>query len=89
MRNSVKALLFTAIPILILSLVSLFSKQPDLNKGLGIFWLIAGDIWLMALLTAVGFRLKKKERHSIRYSGWGWYRICLPGPHDYDFYRST
>jgi hypothetical protein len=65
MRNSVKALLFTAIPIVVLSLVSLFSKQPDLNKGLGIFWLIAGDIWLIALMTAIGFRLKKKKEIAL------------------------
>lgn len=56
-----KALLFTAIPIVILSLISLFSKQSDINKGLGIFWLIAGDIWLIAILTGIGFRFKKRK----------------------------
>jgi hypothetical protein len=55
MSNIHKACIFTAIPIVILSLVSIFSKQPDLNKGLGIAWLIAGDIWLIALLAALGF----------------------------------
>ena len=61
MSNLHKACIFTAIPIVILSLVSLFSKQPDLNKGLGIAWLIAGDIWLIALLTALGFYIKKSK----------------------------
>ena len=61
MRNLHKALIFTALPIVILSLVSLFSKQPDLNKGLGIAWLIAGSIWLIALLTAAGFYLNKSK----------------------------
>ena len=61
MRNSVKAMLFTAVPIVVLSFISLGTKQEDINKGLGIFWLIAGDVWLLALLTALGFRLKKKK----------------------------
>ena len=65
MTNSIKALLFTAVPIVILSLVSLFSKQPDLNKGLGIFWLIAGDIWLIALVTSLGFHLKKRKEIAL------------------------
>ena len=61
MSNLHKAFILTAIPIVILSLVILFSKQPDLNKGLGIAWLIAGGIWLIALLTALGFYLKKSK----------------------------
>ncbi len=65
MINLYKALIFTAIPIVLLSLVSLFSKQPDLNKGLGIAWLIAGDIWLIALLTALGFYIKKSKEIAL------------------------
>ena len=56
-----KFFLYTAIPIVLISLISLFSKQPDLNKGLGIAWLIAGDIWLIALLTALGLYIKKRK----------------------------
>ena len=56
-----KALLFTAVPIILSSLISLGSKQPDLNKGLGIAWLIAGDLWLLSLLAYIGFRLKKRR----------------------------
>jgi hypothetical protein len=65
MRNSVKALLITAIPIVVLSLISLGSKHADINRGLGISWLIAGDLWLIALLTAVGFRLKKRKEIAL------------------------
>ena len=61
MNNLHKAFIFTAIPIVVLSLISLGSKQADINKGLGIAWLIAGDIWLIALLTAAGFYLKKSK----------------------------
>ncbi len=59
--KSFKSLLFTAIPIIILSLISLFSKQPDLNKGLGIAWLIAGVAWIIAILTGLVFRLRKNK----------------------------
>jgi len=61
MSKSVKALLFTAIPITILSLICLFSKQPDLNTGLGISWLIAGDAWIIAILTGLVFWLRKNK----------------------------
>jgi hypothetical protein len=61
MRNLHKAFIFTAIPIVVSSLISLGSKHSDLNKGLGIAWLIAGDIWLIALLTAIGFYIKKSK----------------------------
>ena len=61
MSNYRKALLFTAIPIVVLSLVSLGSKHAEVNRGLGISWLIAGTIWLIALLAVVGFRLKKRK----------------------------
>ncbi|UCC18043.1 MAG: hypothetical protein JSU58_05685 [Dehalococcoidales bacterium] len=60
-----KAFLFTAIPIVVSSLISLFSKQPDLNRDLGIAWLIAGDLWLVALLTALGFYIKKKKEITL------------------------
>lgn len=60
-----KAFLFTVIPIVLVSLISLFSKQPDLNKGLGIAWLIAGGIWLIALLTALGLYIKKKKEIAL------------------------
>ena len=53
--------MFTAVPIVVLSLISLFSKQPDLNKGLGIAWLIAGDVWIIAILTGLVFWLRKKR----------------------------
>ena len=61
MSNLYKALIFTATPIVLLSLVSVFSNQPDLNKGLGIAWLVAGSIWLVALLTALGFYIRKSK----------------------------
>jgi peptidoglycan/LPS O-acetylase OafA/YrhL len=60
-----KAFLFTAIPIVLISLVSLFSKQPDLNKGLGIAWLIAGTIWLLALLAAFGLYIEKRKEIAL------------------------
>ena len=61
MSSDRRALLLTAIPIVLSSLISLGSKQPDLNKGLGIAWLVAGVIWLLSLLAYLGFRLKKRE----------------------------
>jgi len=60
-----KAFLFTAIPIVLISLISLFSKQPDLNRGLGIAWLVAGVIWLIALLTALALYLKKRRELAL------------------------
>ncbi|HEY94321.1 MAG TPA: hypothetical protein G4O15_05235 [Dehalococcoidia bacterium] len=60
-----KAFLFTAIPILLISLISLFSQESDLNKGLGIAWLIAGGIWLIALLTALGLYIKKRKEIAL------------------------
>lgn len=60
-----RAFLFTAIPIVLISLISLFSKQPDLNKGLGIAWLIAGGIWLAALLTALVLYVKKRKEIAL------------------------
>ena len=60
-----KAFLFTAIPIILISLITPFSKQPDLNKGLGIAWLIAGDIWLIALLTALSLYIKKRKELAL------------------------
>jgi Ca2+/Na+ antiporter len=61
MNKRVKVMLFTAVPIVVLSLISLFSKQPDLNKGLGIAWLIAGDIWIIAILTGLVFWIRKNR----------------------------
>ena len=60
-----KAFLFTAVPILLISIVSLFSKEAELNKGLGIAWLIAGGTWIIALLTALGLYLKKKKEIAL------------------------
>ena len=60
-----KSFLYTAIPILLISLISLFSKQPELNKGLGIAWLIAGGIWLIALFTALGLYIKKRKEIAL------------------------
>lgn len=62
MSNYRKAVLFTAIPIVVSSLISVGSKSPDLNKELGIAWLIAGDMWLIALITALVFQLKKYKQ---------------------------
>ena len=60
-----KAFLYTAIPIVLISLISLFSKESDLNKGLGIAWLIAGDIWLAALLTALVLYIRKRKEIAL------------------------
>ena len=64
MSKTVKALLFTAIPIVVLSLISLFSKQPDLNKGLGIAWIVAGVAWIIAILVGLIFRFRKNREIS-------------------------
>lgn len=56
-----KAFLFTSIPIVVLSLISLFSKQPDLNKGLGTTWLIAGGVWIIAIITGLVLWLRKNR----------------------------
>jgi hypothetical protein len=61
MSNLRKAIIITAIPIVVLSLVSLGSKHADLNKGLGIAWLVAGDLWLIALITAIVLSFKKSK----------------------------
>ena len=60
-----KAFLFTAIPILLVSVISLFSKESDLNKDLGIAWLVAGGVWIIALLTALGLYLNKKKEIAL------------------------
>jgi peptidoglycan/LPS O-acetylase OafA/YrhL len=61
MRTRNRAFLFTAIPIVLISVISPFSKQPDLNEGLGIAWLVAGALWLLALLTALGLYMNKRK----------------------------
>jgi len=38
------------------------SQQPEMNKGLSIAWLIAGDMWLIAILAFIGFYLKKRRK---------------------------
>ena len=60
-----KTFFFTVIPILLISLISLFSKESDLNKGLGIAWLIAGGIWLIEVLTALGLYIKKRKEIAL------------------------
>ena len=65
MSNFRKALMFTAIPIVLTSLISLGSQQPEMNKGLSIAWLIAGDMWLIAILTFIGFYLKKRKEIAL------------------------
>jgi hypothetical protein len=65
MNKRVKVMLFTAVPIVVLSLISLFSKRPDLNKGLGIAWLIAGDVWIIAILVGLVFWLRKNREIAL------------------------
>ncbi|UCD09095.1 MAG: hypothetical protein JSU79_00150 [Dehalococcoidales bacterium] len=65
MNTRVKVSLSTAIPIVLVSIVSLFSKEPDLNKGLGIAWLVAGSIWILALITALGLYIKNRKEIAL------------------------
>jgi len=65
MSNLHKALIFTAIPIVVLSFISVFSKQPDLNKGLGIAWLTAGVVWIIAILTGLVFWFRKNREMAL------------------------
>jgi hypothetical protein len=57
--------LATAIPIVVLCVISLFTKQPDINKGLGIFWLIAGDVWIIAIITGIVFWIRKNREIAL------------------------
>ena len=61
MSVNLKAWLFTAVPIFILSVIAVFDNNPHMNQGLSITWLVAGDIWLAAILTYIGLRLKEKD----------------------------
>ena len=59
--NFRKALIFTAIPIVILSLVSLGGRSTDFTEGLGIAWLVAGGLWIIAVLTAISFAIIRRR----------------------------
>ena len=65
MNKRLKVMLFTVIPIVVLCVISLFTKQPDINKGLGIFWLIAGDVWIMAIIIGIIFWLRKNREIAL------------------------
>jgi len=56
--NSRKAFLLTSIPIVTASLVSLGERGDYLVEGLGVAWLVAGGLWAIAVLTAIGFTIK-------------------------------
>jgi len=64
MSNFRKVLIFTAIPIVILSLVSLGGRSTDFTEGLGVAWLGAGGLWVIAVLTAIGFAIKGRREIS-------------------------
>ena len=55
-----KSLVFTAIPILVISLISLGGRSTDYTEGLSMAWLVAGSLWVIAVLTAIGFALKRR-----------------------------
>ena len=65
MNKRLKVMLFTAIPIVVFCVISLFTKQPEINRGLGIFWLIAGDVWIIAILTGIVFWLRKNREIAL------------------------
>jgi hypothetical protein len=56
--------MFTAIPIVILSLVSLGGRSTDFTEGLGVSWLVAGSLWVIAVLTAIGFAIRRRKEIS-------------------------
>ena len=81
MSNFRKALIYTAIPIVILSLISLFGRSTDFTEGIGVTWLFAGGLWVISVLTAIGFTIKKRD--SIGNVGRNFYRVSFPSGHLY------
>ena len=65
MSNFRKALIYTAIPIVILSLISLFGRSTDFTEGIGVTWLVAGGLWVISVLTAIGFTIKKRKEIAL------------------------
>ena len=64
MSNFRKALISTSIPVVILSLASLGGRSTDFTEGIGMAWLAAGGLWVIAVLTAIGFAIKRRGEMS-------------------------
>ena len=56
-----KALIFTTIPIVVLSLVSMVGAGTYIYEGMQLVWLSAALLWVTAIVAAIVFTVKGRR----------------------------
>ena len=80
-----KALLWTAVPMVALSLISLAGvatnpKDEGAIFGFGLMWLVAALWWLLASMAAIGYRIaSEKQKMAGVLAGLGIGIVALSG----------